>query len=157
MPTVLAKLVGKESRLPSWQRRLGVLLDKPGEWLLSIEALGPSWVEWLQHYPSEAITVAVPMAIGVAILQSANSPETEFKRRRDLHEQYRAGEAEKARIAAAKRDAEIAETQRKDNERQQFRADAWAQLSPMERFAARLALMVESRRQRPCCRHPSRY
>ncbi len=141
----LAKLIGKESKLPSWQRRLGVLLDKPGEWVLSIEALGPSWVEWLPHYPTAAITIAVPLAVGVSILMSPNSPEVEFKRRRDLHEAYRNAESEKARIAAAKRDAEIAETQRKDNERQQFRAAAWEQLSALERCAARLALLVGER------------
>jgi len=141
---VLAKLVGKEARLPRWSRRLAVLLDRR-EWLLVLDALPPSWEVWHAYSPPVAVTVAVPLESGVAILQSPNSPETELARRRDGHEAYRNAEAEKARIVAEKQAAEAAEKQRVQRERYDFKADRWAQLSPMERFAARLALLAEAR------------
>jgi hypothetical protein len=142
----LAKVIGRESKQPSWQRRLAVKADG-SQFLIVIDDCprNPGSINWNDTMPEalKAIPTALPVPVGVQLLQSDASPEKELDRRRALAKKREDEAAERQRAEIAKSKAEAAERQRVDQERADFRADAWTKLGPLERFVARLALAVE--------------
>jgi hypothetical protein len=140
----LTKLIGREAKLPSWQRRLGTMSDGKG-WILAIDALSPLYASPAPSAKVTTIRIGLPLAIGVEVLQSANSPEAEATRRQKAHEEHLKAEAEAKRIADEKAAAEVARTRKEREDRANFRADDWAAATPLERFCGLLALAVEKR------------
>jgi hypothetical protein len=145
----LAKIVGREAKLPTWQRRLAVAADG-SQFLLVVDSClqkHSSCINW-DPLASEAlrpIPCALPIEAAVKLLQSPQSPELELQQRlaaahkREAERAAReAAEAEKFRL---KTEAEVKERR----EQEACRATEWERLTPMERFAARLAVLVESR------------
>jgi hypothetical protein len=138
----LAKLVGREAKLPTWQRRLARRIDSP-EWLLTLEALFPTQGTYPAYMPPKTRVIAVSLADGVRILKSDNNPEPVIAR---LREAYSANEAENERKAAES--AEHAQHEKSaeaklEKELIEFHAVAWAEASIDERFGILLALASE--------------
>jgi hypothetical protein len=145
----LAKLIGRESKQPSWQRRLAISTDAAKTYLLVVDSCHwrePSSVvpfDDADSYATTALPVALPLEVGVQLLQSEANPELELARRRAKAAAREAARVERNRAEIARSRAEAAEIARVEQERIDCRADNWAKLSPLEKFAARLALAVE--------------
>lgn len=145
----LAEIVGKkEAAKPTLARRLGVLIDGSG-FVLTIEIPADAIVGQTWHPgPAEApkFTVAAfPLAVGVELLRSPGNPEIELTDRRRRYDEHLKGEAAK-RAAEAKVITDLhAQQAREEQERASCRGGDWQLLGALERFAARLALAVESR------------
>jgi hypothetical protein len=147
----LAKIIGKRpAALPSWQRRLAITADGK-TFLLVID--GCHWREPSSivpfddsdTYATTALPVALPLELGIQLLQSEANPELELARRR-----AKAKAREDARIERNRKEIEASRAegeriQKAAQERIDCKADAFAKLSPLAQFAARLALMVEKR------------
>jgi hypothetical protein len=144
----LAKVIGRESKQPSWQRKLAVKADG-SQFLIVIDDCPrhPGTINWHDTMPEalKAIPTALPVAVGVQLLQSDANPEKELERRRALAKKREDEAAERQRAEIAKSRAEAAELQRIAQERVDCRADVWAKLAPLAQFGARLALMIEKR------------
>jgi hypothetical protein len=146
----LKAVLGREAKLPSWQRRLAVTADG-ATFLIVIDDCRwrhPSsiagWNE-LDVLNTTGLPTALPIEAAVQLLNSDQSPEKELQRRRALAAERDLKVAERARIEAEKARAEVAEVNRERQARLDNRADIWEKLNPLQQFGARLALAVEKR------------
>ena len=132
----------------SWRRRIcilpsaqfGLLVDEPG--FLSGNDYG---LLQFTAGAADAFPVALPIADAVALLKSEDSPELELQRRRtrlgELAERHRKQELDEhtARIEAAKRQTDAAESAAK------YRWNQWAVMEPWAQALFALALRVKER------------
>jgi hypothetical protein len=138
----LTKLVGREGKMPSWQRRLARRIDVP-EWLLTIESLYPTPGTFPPTMPPTTRAIAVPLEVGVAILRSPNNPEPVIARLREAFSAWKLADEEKAaKREAEKRQNDTAE-RKLEIERVKYHAAEWCESTIDERFAILLAIATE--------------
>jgi len=140
----LAAIVGKkQASQPSMVRRLALAKDGASI-LLTVDVPvkgGLGWYPW-EGSPSFH-SVAYPLEVGVAILQSPLNPEVELAEMRTRHDTYVREQEQKA-ADEARRASEIRKGKEKlEQERRVFRGDDWGLLCGWQRFAAALGLAVE--------------
>ena len=145
----LASVVGKkEAAKPQWARRLGVRTDGTG-YVLAIDIARPVLQEVWHVNPDgnepAVVTAAYPMRFAVSLLQSDLSPEIELAARRAQQAKFNAEQAKKRAAEAAALEAKRQARAKLEQEARDYRAEDWKLLSGLQRCAARLALVVESR------------
>lgn len=146
---VKAGVPKKEAVKPSWTRRLGVLKDGSA-FVVTIELYcndvsGRYFPD--QHGVPAYAVVALPLQFAVDLLASDNhaNPELELADRRKRFDSFQKAQAEK-RAAEAKKLADANAQRDAENQlRSSCRADQWALLNSLERFAVRLSLAIENR------------
>jgi hypothetical protein len=137
----------KEASKPSWTRRFGILKDGSA-YVVTIELYcndvsGRYFPD--QHGVPAFSTVALPLQYAVTLLASAENPEHILAERRIAFDKYQKAQAEK-RAAEAKKLADANAQRDAENQlRSSCRADQWALLNSLERFAVRLSLAIEKR------------
>jgi hypothetical protein len=139
----LSKLVGREAKLPSWQRHLARYIDKK-EWLISLKTPHPTMGGYPTWMPPKTSVVALPIDLGVAILRSPNNPEAAILRAREA---FSASEGERERKAAERAErkaAESTEERKLERDRIKYHAAEWTEATVDERFAVLLALASEN-------------
>jgi hypothetical protein len=144
----LAKVIGRESKQPSWQRRLAVTADGK-TFLIVVDDCprNPGSINWHDTMPEalRAIPVALPLELGVQLLQSDASPEKELERRRAQAKAREEAVAARHRAEIEASNLERDRLEREAQTRVQFKADVWPKLSPLQQVFARLALSLAER------------
>jgi len=145
----LAEIVGtKEASRPQWARRLGVRCDGAGHVLgidVATPVLQPVWHVSPDGNEPVFHVAGYPLAFAVALLESSLNPELELAERRKKQGEYNAQQAKKRAAEASADEARRQANAREAQARADFKADSWPMLNGLQRFAARLALAVESR------------
>ncbi|MGA7741182.1 MAG: hypothetical protein WBP56_14460 [Polyangia bacterium] len=145
----LTEIIGKKTAAqPSMQRRLGIMRDGSA-YVLALEIpadaiIGQPWHP-SPNGPPQFTVCGFTIAKGLELLQGPLNPEAELTDRRRRYDEYQKAETAK-RAAEARAIADVqAQRLNEEVERQKCHAGEWALLNSLERFAARLALAVESR------------
>ncbi|MGB8298315.1 MAG: hypothetical protein WCG85_23070 [Polyangia bacterium] len=145
----LTELIGKKlAAAPGWLRRLVIIKNSGSVGVVVNHVKQPLQfpnAPWGDPDDTFPVPIAMPLAEGVALLASASNPEIELARRVRLVDEWKAGQEVKRKANAERQAAEAAENRRIAKERADFRATEWPALNPLQRFGARLALMVQGR------------
>ncbi len=148
----LAKLIGRESKLASWQRRLAIFTSDGQTPLLVVNApaivtsefAGDHMSPWTNPRTSETVQLVFPLADGVELLASPHNPELEIERRAQLCAKHAEEERRKREEATKVAKAAQEQAEALAKERTAFRADDWEQkLSDDHRVLLALAVAIE--------------
>jgi len=145
----LTKLISKKEAVkPTWTRRLGVLTNGSG-FVLGIDVAAPVLAPMWHCDPSGAephfFTVGYPLGFAAEMLKSPLNPELELAERRKKQAAFNAQQASKRAADAEAFEAKRQENAKEAQARADYHAEDWLMLNGLQRFAARLALAVESR------------
>jgi hypothetical protein len=148
----LAKLVGREAKIVSWQRRLACTSDGTSPLIIvnaPARVTSPNCDDHIQPWRDPqnlAVTqLVLPISDAVELLASPHNPELEIERRAKLCQAHAEDEQRKAKTRAeanaAREKAEAAAAK----ERLDYKADLWERMDPLQQCFLRLAVAVEGK------------